>query len=77
MKATLVGFKKFTSKKDGRKWVNIGLMYKDMQAQGGAFASSAMLSDENNVSASLVPGEMYDFDFDNSGNLLGIECISK
>lgn len=76
MKATLVGFKKFTGK-DGRKWVNLGVMYKDMQAVGGAFASSCMLSDANDVSASLVPGDVYDLDFDNQGHILGIERISK
>lgn len=76
MKATLVGFKKFTGK-DGRKWVNLGLMYKDMQAQGGAFASSALLSDDKNVSASLISGEMYDIDFDQNGHLLGFERITK
>lgn len=76
MKATLVGFKKFTGK-DGRKWVDLGLMYKDMQAQGGAFASSVILSDEKNVSASLISGEMYDVDFDKNGHLLGFERITK
>lgn len=76
MKATLVGFKSFTGK-DGRKWVNLGVMYKDINATGGAFASNFLTADNNNLSASLVPGEAYDLDFDNRGQLLGIEKLSK
>lgn len=72
MKATVVGFKKFTGK-DGRKWVQIGCVYNDINAVGGAFASSVMASDENNLSAALKPGEIYNLDFDNRGQLLGIE----
>ena len=74
MKATVIGFKKFTGK-DGRKWVQIGCVYNDINAVGGAFASSVLASDENNLSASLVPGEAYNLDFDNRGGLLGIEKI--
>lgn len=75
MKATLVGFKKFTGK-DGRKWAQLGVMYKDINAIGGAFASAIIASDENNVSASLKPGDMYNLDFDDRGHLLGIEYIN-
>ena len=76
MKATIVGFKKFTGK-DGRKWVSLGVMYKDINAIGGAFASAVMASDENNLSGSLTPGDVYDLDFDNRGQLLGIERVGK
>lgn len=74
MKATLIGMKKITGK-DGRKWVSLGVMYKDINAIGGAFASAVMASDENNLSATLAPGEVYDLDFDNRGSLLGIEKL--
>lgn len=76
MKATLIGMKKITGK-DGRKWVSLGVMYKDINAIGGAFASAVMASDENNLSATLAPGEVYDLDFDNRGQLLGIEKLAK
>lgn len=76
MKATLIGMKKITGK-DGRKWVSLGVMYKDINAIGGAFASAVMASDENNLSATLAPGEVYDLDFDNRGSLLGIEKLPK
>lgn len=72
MKATLVGFKAFSGK-DGRKWVQLGVMFKDMQAVGGAFADSVLMSDQNDLSKSLKPGEVYDIDFDNKGHLLSIE----
>lgn len=74
MKATLIGMKKITGK-DGRKWVSLGVMYKDINAIGGAFASAVIASDENNLSATLAPGEVYDLDFDNRGSLLGIEKL--
>lgn len=74
MKATVVGFKKFTGK-DGRKWVQVGCLYKDINAVGGNFASSVLASDENNLSAILVPGNTYDLDFDNRGSLLGIDPV--
>lgn len=74
MKATLIGMKKITGK-DGRKWVSLGVMYKDISAIGGAFASSVMASDENNLSDSLRPGDVYDLDYDNRGQLLGIEHL--
>lgn len=76
MKATLVGFKKITGK-DGRKWVSMGCMYKDINAVGGAFASAVMASDENNLSAQLDPGEVYDLDFDNRGQLLNFEKVKS
>ena len=76
MKATVVGFKKFTGK-DGRKWVQVGCVYKDINAVGGTFASSVLASDENNLSAALVPGHDYNLDFDNRGDLLGIEKIKE
>lgn len=50
-------------------------MYKDINAIGGAFASAVMASDENNLSESLRPGDIYDLDFDNRGQLLGIEHL--
>ena len=74
MKATVVGFKKFTGK-DNRKWVQVGCVYNDINAVGGAFASSVLASDEKNLSASLVPGDVYNLDFDNRGCLLGIEKV--
>lgn len=74
MKATIVGFKKFTGK-DNRKWVNIGCIYKDVNATGGNFANAVIASDENNLSAILVPGNEYNMDFDNRGRLLGIDPI--
>lgn len=76
MKATLVGLKKITGK-DGRKWAQLGMMYKDINAIGGAFASAVMVSDQNGISDRLVPGQKYDVDFDNRGSLLGIEAIKE
>lgn len=76
MKATLVGIKKITGK-DGRKWAQLGVMYKDINAIGGAFASAVMTSDENGISDRLVPGEVYNLDFDNRGSLLGIEVVKE
>lgn len=74
MKATLVGFKKFTGK-DGRKWVKMGCLYKDINAAGGSYASEVMASDAANLSEQLVPGEVYDLDFDNRGQLLNFEKV--
>ena len=76
MKCTILGFKKFTGK-DGRKWCQLGCVYKDMNAFGGSFASTVMCSDENDLSSSIVPGEIYDIDFDNRGQMLSIERCSK
>lgn len=76
MKCTVLGFKKITGK-DGRKWVQLGCVYKDMNAVGGSFASSVMCSDENHLSDNIVPGEIYDIDFDNRGQMLSIERCSK
>lgn len=76
MKCTVLGFKKFTGK-DGRKWVNLGCVYKDINAVGGSFASSVLASDNNDLSASIVPGEVYDLDFDNQGHLLSVDRCSK
>lgn len=76
MKATLIGLKKFTGK-DGRKWAQLGVMYKDINAIGGAFASAIIASDENNISESLKPGDMYYLDFDDRGHLLEIEYLDK
>ena len=72
MKANLVGVKQFTGKKDGRKWLQLGLVYKDVSARGGSFASAVLLSAENVNADELKPGEAYDIDFDNRGNVLGI-----
>lgn len=76
MKATLIGMRTFTGK-DGRKWLSLGVMYKDINAIGGAFASAIIASDENGLSESLRPGDIYDLDFDNRGKLLGIEHIGS
>lgn len=72
MRATLVGFKCFKGK-DGRKWVNLGLIYKDRDAQGGTFAQSLLISNSDDIAQKLVAGSIYNLDFDNRGRILDIE----
>lgn len=77
MKATLIGYKKFKGKKDGRTWIQLGVIYKDVQAVGGSFASAVLLPGENFKDGDLIPGELYDIDFDSRGSVLGIEHIKS
>lgn len=74
MKAILVGYKEFSGK-DGRHWVTFGLLYDDIQANGGKFASSVMCNADNVQLSSFKPGNEYDFDFDNRGRLLSVRPL--
>lgn len=74
MKALLIGLKEFTGK-DGRHWLNFGLVYDDFQAAGGKFASSVMCSGDSVDARSFKPGSEYDFDFDNRGRLLSVHPL--
>lgn len=75
MKATLIGFKHGISKKDDRAWLRVAFMYKDLQAEGGAWVYDGY------IDAALTPackaGELYNIEFDPNGRILDIEIVTK
>lgn len=75
MKATLVGFRSGTTKKDGKPYLTVALMYKDISANGGAWVAERFLD------PSMLPmckaGEVYNIDFDPNGRLIDFELVTK
>lgn len=75
MKATLIGFKHGISKKDSRAWLRVAIMYKDGQADGGAWVYDGYL--DPSFTPACKAGEVYNAEFDPNGRLLDLELLTK